>query len=67
MFVLRSVRVDDLALGALDLYRRRSGGGEEVCGGDGEGEDVGGMGVGEGVGLEVLFGLVLLVYWPGVK
>lgn len=57
MLVFWRIGVDDLALGALDLDGGGARGGEELGGCDGEGEDVGGVGVREGVGLEVLFGL----------
>lgn len=57
MLVFGCISMDDLALGALDLDRRGARGGQKLRGRDGEGEDVGGVGAGDGVGLEVLFGL----------
>lgn len=63
MLVFGGVGVDRLARGAVDLDAGGAGGGEELCGGDGEGEDVGGMGSGDGVGLEVLFRLLHVSFY----
>ena len=57
MLVFCCIGVDDLTLGAVDLDTRGARGGEESGGGDGEGEDVGRVSVGDGVSLEILFGL----------
>lgn len=57
MLVLGGVGVDDLTFGAVNLNAGGSGGGEELGGRRGEGEDVAGVGVGDGMRLEILFRL----------
>lgn len=57
MFIFGGVCVDYGAFGAVYLDARAAGSGEDVSGCGGEGEDVGRVGVGNGVGLEVLFRL----------
>lgn len=57
MLVFDGVSMYSLPTGAVDADAGGAGRGEEVRGSCCEGVDVGGVGVGDCVGLEVLFGL----------
>ena len=57
MLVFGGVGVDGLGLGAVNLDTGAAGGGEEVCGCNGEGVDVTWVRGRDGVGLEILFRL----------
>lgn len=57
VLVFGAVGVDGLPAGAVNLDTGRAGSGQEVCGRDGEREDVGGMRVRDGQRLEVLLRL----------
>lgn len=58
MFIFGCVGMDNLAFSAVNLDARAARSREDLCGCRGEGEDVGGVGIGDGVGLEVLFRLL---------